>query len=370
MLPMVALAQQGGVSVYSKQADLAIVNVLPDSFPLVSVVFKAETAGEPVWNLDKSQCILKENGAAVDIVSIRPLSENTPIHIGIVMDHSGSMLNDVNQLFDRYGNLRFGLNFFTGEIIYPKGYVAPMVVAKKAVRNFAKTFDFTKDRMGVVGFSSEVDKVLPLSQSQQSIDSIVNSMKADGNTALYDAMDAGLNLLSDEGALRVLITLTDGGDNQSAATADQIVARAKGYDIPLFIVGLGSINEDSLRHMARETGGQFYYARTAASLDSIYATISKKIQAFYDLRYLSDNLVPGDSVQNIVLSLTRGDSVFASASKDIVLPEPIVRYVVMRQQQRAYTWGGAGIVALGVISFLLVWGWRRRTQKALAKQSV
>src|SRR5688572_5608840 len=67
-------------------ADLTILNIYPDSFPNVSVVFKAETRkGEPVWNLTVEKMIVKENAQNCDVISLEQISKYKPINLGIVI---------------------------------------------------------------------------------------------------------------------------------------------------------------------------------------------------------------------------------------------------------------------------------------------
>jgi Ca-activated chloride channel family protein len=132
-------------------ADLTILNIYPDSFPDVSVVFKAETRkGEPVWNLSKEKMMVKENTQNCKVISLAPVSQFKPINIGIVIDHSGSMQEDNTQLLDKNGNslVYYDNNF---QLVFPKGYVAPIENAKSAVKTFLSSFNVKKDLISIIG---------------------------------------------------------------------------------------------------------------------------------------------------------------------------------------------------------------------------
>ena len=51
--------------------ELSIIQVYPDSFPDVSVVFQAKNEdGKPLWKLDKSEVTVAENNRDCDVVSL------------------------------------------------------------------------------------------------------------------------------------------------------------------------------------------------------------------------------------------------------------------------------------------------------------
>ena len=93
-------------------AEITILSIYPESFPNVSVVFKAERRnGDPVWNLTKEKMKVRENSQNCDVISIEQISRNRPINLGIVIDHSGSMTQDAVVLFKKHGNQYGSLKF-------------------------------------------------------------------------------------------------------------------------------------------------------------------------------------------------------------------------------------------------------------------
>ncbi len=77
-------------------------------------------------------------------------------------------------------------------------------------------------------------------------------------TALYDAIYQGLSDLSTQSAgnVKALIVMTDGGDNASTHTSNDVINYANSLKIPIFTIGLGSsINQTVLQNIATKTGG-------------------------------------------------------------------------------------------------------------------
>ncbi len=73
------------------------------------------------------------------MISLEQISKNKPINLGIVIDYSGSMMEDISQLYDKDGIALYTLdaNFNT---VFPKGYTPPIDNAKTAVKSFRDKF--------------------------------------------------------------------------------------------------------------------------------------------------------------------------------------------------------------------------------------
>jgi Ca-activated chloride channel family protein len=312
-------------------ADLTILKIAPANFPDVSVLFKAETRkGEPVWNLTKEKMNVLENEQACKVVLLEPVTKNKPINLGIVIDHSGSMALDAS-LFSEDGMPLFYVDD-VGNPIYPDGYIPPIEHAKNAVKKFVKSFNIQKDFISVLGFSEKVDIKLKLSQDLKKINSTVNKMKADASTALYDAMREGLSEIRKENGLNVLVVLTDGNDNSSRSKWDQVIKDAQKDDTPIYIIGLGDVNKDTLNLIAQETHGHFYYTETSNSLDAIYAKISKQLQAFYNLNYTSTNFTSVDTSREVELSFDIPSIYLNTESSQLELPNEVIERLKKQEE--------------------------------------
>jgi Mg-chelatase subunit ChlD len=71
------------------------------------------------------------------------------------------------------------------------------------------------------------------------IASRVQAIKARGQTAIYNAVNAGLDYVQKGGFERqVLIVLSDGGDNASNATRAQVLASAQASNALIYTIAL------------------------------------------------------------------------------------------------------------------------------------
>jgi VWFA-related protein len=114
---------------------------------------------------------------------------------------------------------------------------------------------------------------------------------ARGKTALFDGLHAGLTQL--EGGHRqkkVLIVVSDGGDNASTLGFDDVLAAALRMDAVIYTVSIDDpydreARPDVLRKLAASTGGEAFFLRTASEATSIFERISRDIRSGYTIGY-------------------------------------------------------------------------------------
>lgn len=174
-------------------------------------------------------------------------------------------------------------------------------VAKDKVKQFIARR--TSDRIGIVAFAGEALTQVPLTTDYPVVMQAVSNLQAgqlEDGTAIGNAIATAANRLRDApGKSRVLILLTDGVNNRG--TIEPLVAAkaAAAYGIKIYGIGVGSvgmapvpvgrnpngslryefqpvqIDEALLSNIARMTGGQYFRARDASSLQNIYARIDQ-----------------------------------------------------------------------------------------------
>jgi Ca-activated chloride channel family protein len=342
-------------------ASLNIIRVYPDDFPKVSIVFNAETnKGEPIWDLSRQQVQIFEGTSPCPIHCLKRISENESVKIGLVVDHSGSMAEDYSQLFNKKGKFIGKYNKYGG-IILPKGYISPIDNAKKAVKGFVASMNNDKDSIQVIGFSEKVDKVIPFSNDRALINKQIAAMQPTSLTAFYDAVKVSLEQIKEEKGIKVVIALSDGGDNKSTSNIEEVIALAKALDVPIYTVALGNANKEALSRMSEETGGSFYYTKSSNALSEIYDNIAKKIRSIYELGYSSENLA-SEAKRDFKLVFNI-DSIYLSNNEiSLNLPESVVEHLKQKEkeaEQQLYVYSGMGI-ALILLAGSLVFLFRKR----------
>jgi VWFA-related protein len=112
-----------------------------------------------------------------------------------------------------------------------------------------------------------------------------------GMTALYDALARGLgHVRQGTRDRKVLIVISDGGDNASSHTLPQVVEAARQANAVIYSVGLVDLdNRDArphvLKRLARETGGRAFVLRDSDEVDRAFADIARDIRSAYTLGF-------------------------------------------------------------------------------------
>jgi Ca-activated chloride channel family protein len=224
-----------------------------------------DSKGIPVSGLDKKDFQVFEDGVPQQIDSFT--HEDIPVTVGLVVDNSGSM-----------------------------GPKRPEVIAAALV--FARSSN-PQDQMFVVNFNEKVSFGLPhdtpFTDEAAQLRAAMSRIAADGMTALYDAVAAALeHLKKGNRDKKVLIVISDGGDNASKQKLDQIMALAKRSDAILYTIGLfdeddPDQNPGALKQLAKATGGEAFLPGSVKDVVPICERIARDIRNQYTIAYMPAN---------------------------------------------------------------------------------
>jgi VWFA-related protein len=166
------------------------------------------------------------------------------------------------------------------------------VVAATAA--FAKSSN-PEDEVFALRFIDDVEEVpdhrFLLASDVAALTSAVSGMVPDGRTALYDALLAGLDRVSaGSRARKALVVVSDGGDNASAATLDQVLARARATNAAIYTIGVfDDVDDDRnpgvLKALANETGGARFLPNSPADLLRACERVAREIRSGYTIGY-------------------------------------------------------------------------------------
>lgn len=332
---------------------LSVISVTPDSFPRVSLLFKAATqSGKPIWNLSALDLRVEENGQACKVVSLEKISKSKPVKVMLVVDHSGSMESDavlgkwyaglnmdslpddstlVTDTLVTYSNEKTAFDtLLPGEWLIskripdpPAWYRPPFHYARKGVYDFIASMDMQKDSFGIVGFDDSVDYRLPLTQNVGAAHNMMEGMGPDGGTAFYDGVLTALKQFRNENdkELCAVIALTDGQDNSSHIGLHRLTKEANKLGIPVYVIGLGDVNKPVLTSLAKKTGGDCYFTSNAKKIGAIYLDISRRLQSVYELVYESPNLASSDTSRDVTLRFDVDSIYLAENQLAFLLPD-------------------------------------------------
>ncbi|MCP4675039.1 MAG: VWA domain-containing protein [Deltaproteobacteria bacterium] len=116
-----------------------------------------------------------------------------------------------------------------------------------------------------------------------------------GATALWDAVYEGIQDLPDDGDLKTVVVFTDGLDNFSSHTYEQVVQAAKENGVPVLVVALGSADILTLFNLALNTGGGFVYIPSGEEILDAFKTLTAFVTDAFVIEWDTD--VDFDSVK-------------------------------------------------------------------------
>lgn len=219
--------------------------------------------GVLVSGLEKSDFQVYEDGVLQQIHYFS--HEDIPVTVGLVIDNSGSMR--------------------------PK---RSHVIA--AALTFARSSN-PQDQIFVVNFNERVSFGLstPFTDQVPQLEVALARTAADGETALYDAIAAALDHLEQGNRdKKVLVVISDGGDNASKHSLAEITAMARTSGAIIYTIGLfDETDEDRnpkvLKHLAGETGGEAFLPGSIKDAVPVCERIARDIRNQYTIAYVPTN---------------------------------------------------------------------------------
>jgi VWFA-related protein len=191
--------------------------------------------------------------------------EDVPVTVGLVIDHSSSMRGKL-----------------------------PQVIA--AARTFAQSSN-PEDQIFVVNFNERVTlglpAAMPFTDRADELGRAITNGLAAGMTALYDAIfKAQEQLRTGSRDRKVLIVVSDGGDNASAHTLAEVLKLSEESSALVYTVGIfDDADEDRnpgvLRRLAQTTGGEAFFPDQISEVVAICERIARDIRHQYTIGYVA-----------------------------------------------------------------------------------
>ena len=245
----------------------------------VSVVDKD---GKPVIGLTRDDFQIIEAGKkqSVQFFAAGQPEEAPPLHIGLLLDTSGSMAGDLKD-------------------------------ARSAAVKFVNTLDHASD-VTLVDFDTEVRVARFAPASYPRLVERIRARKPDGWTALYDAIGVYLNGAQQQDGQKVLVLYTDGGDTRSSMSFAEMLDLCKASDVTVYAVGYmehqgsGRMQQRSeLQRVTSLTGGLAYFPGAAKDLDGVFEKIREELGGRYTLGYQSSDTRTDGAWRPVEIKLLR-----------------------------------------------------------------
>ena len=145
--------------------------------------------------------------------------------------------------------------------------------------------------LGIVTFNDSATALLePTTKDTEIGVALTDPPALARGTHIYDAVDAAIGMLEDEGiAGGSVVVLSDGSDTGSRKSADEVAAAVREAGVRLYTVGLRSpaFRPGPLEDLAAAGGGSYSEASSPAELRQIYDTLGEQLASQYLIRYRS-----------------------------------------------------------------------------------
>lgn len=261
-----------------QQGDQATIQISTDLVVLHASVQNDKRSF--VSGLDKENFQVYEDGMLQQIDSFH--HEDISVTVGLVVDNSGSMRPKRTEVI-----------------------AAGLAFARSSNPN---------DQIFVVNFNEHVSLGLPanmpFTDKVPQLEYALSKNVANGLTALYDGLAVGIeHLKKGDRDKKVLIAISDGGDNASTHKLAQIMALAQQSEAIIYTISIFDENDKDqnsrvLKQMAKATGGEAFLAASIKEVVPICERIAQDIRNQYSITYAPTNLKYDGTYRAIQVKVT------------------------------------------------------------------
>lgn len=273
-------------SAQEPEPQIRITQVDNSQFPnIVVYVSVTNAAGEPV-GVDPATIQIYENGQLMQPVAIQgggeAVGEVIPVTTMLVVDISGSM--DKND---------------------------KLAAAKEAAKSYVSQMR-PEDQAGLIGYDTQVYTIQPITSDTAALTSAIDGLETGSDTAMYDALIEAEKALEAVSGRKAIIVLTDGMDNKSHSTLEEVIAGISEEGLTISAIGFGDVgtvgqaglNETALRSLAEQAGGIYGYVTDSESLKGLYQQQSRVLQSEHRMTYVSPATLRDGINRSLTVSLT------------------------------------------------------------------
>lgn len=259
------------------ELNVEVQQVDASEFPKVRLYVNVEdpSTGEVPENLDEAMFYIRKEDANAKFVrqtvtEVNQLNEAEALKVDMVADVSGSMSG------------------------------SPLDEAKSIMNNFINSVQFDAgDLVELTSFATGVRLEQEFCDDPALLTQKVNQLDTGDMTSLYDALYTAVERVAAQTGARCVIAFTDGNDNYSNCTQEDVIQVANRYHVPVFIIGIGSIDASEINYIAEQTGGAYYSVNDVYSMESIYQEIYEMEKELYLLEFEDSTGATVDDEANI-----------------------------------------------------------------------
>jgi VWFA-related protein len=211
--------------------------------------------GKPVRGLTAADFVVTDNGAPQEVNSV--VVDQLPLSVQLVLDTSGSVVGS------RLNHL----------IAAADGVVTALRPGERA---------------GVLTFSHLLRVPAPSTADLANVRRVLASITGEGRTALRDAVQLSLITHHDEGARPLLLVFTDGVDNASWLSDEEVMESVRRSGAVIHVVRVTARQLSPTRFVERlvqTAGGRLWSAQSEDDLERLFTSALDEMRARYLLTF-------------------------------------------------------------------------------------
>lgn len=236
--------------------------------------------GKLVTNIPQSAFKVFEDGVEQSLKLFR--REDVPVSMGIIVDNSGSMSSKRSRVA-----------------------AAALELVKQSNPD---------DEVFIVNFNDDTHFDQTLTNDVKKMQAALARMESRGGTAMRDALSKSIAYVRKNGKRdkKVLVVITDGNDNSSDITLEQLLRQAQSSDVLIYSIGL--LNEEearearaakkALKTLSDASGGMDYYPKSVSDIQEITPRVAHEIRNQYILGYTSSNQALDGTFRQVKVTVT------------------------------------------------------------------
>ena len=241
-----------------------------------------DTYGRYVSGLNKNAFAILEEKRPQEITYFS--DDDAPVSVGILFDVSGSMSGD------------------------------KVKRARDALAKFIQT-SHNSDEYFLIGFNSRAQLLIDKTRDGNAVLDKLTFVQTRGNTALYDACYLGVEKVQrGTHSKKALLLISDGQDNNSRYSFNELRRLLKESDVVLYGVGilgggdagssLGMEGQGVLDEISNVSGGKAFFPRSDVEMDDIFEQIALELRHQYSIGYKPVNFTGDGKWRKIKVKVT------------------------------------------------------------------
>ncbi|GBC77942.1 hypothetical protein HRbin08_01428 [bacterium HR08] len=199
---------------------------------------------------------------------------------------------------------------------------------KQAIARFFRSVMRPRDLAALISISTEAVLRQGLTEDVAQLVTAVRGLKAEGATALYEAVVMAAEFLASVEGRRAIVLLSDGRDTVSRVTLAHALRRVQEVGATVYAINVEEpisanvrelIGETALEVLARQTGGEVFSPTQLEELDPIFARVTEQLRTQYVLGFYSTNEARDGAFRRLTVRVKR-EGVIARAREGYYAP--------------------------------------------------